>query len=58
MITAEFDKPAGRTPMETAPVTPFPADGEPECAVLGGIRERLGENPFAVEPLAETLERC
>ena len=35
--------------MVTAPVTPFPADGEPECAVLGGIRERLGENPFAVD---------
>ena len=49
MITAEFDKPAGRTPMVTAPVTPFPADGEPEGAVLGGIRERLGENPFAVD---------
>jgi tyrosine decarboxylase/aspartate 1-decarboxylase len=49
VITAEFDKPAGTTPMVTAPVTPFPAAGEPEGAVLGGIRERLGENPFAVD---------
>ena len=49
MLTGEFDKPAGRTPMVTAPVTPFPADGAPEGAVLGGIRERLGDNPFAVD---------
>ena len=49
MITAEFDKPAGRTPVVTAPVTPFPDDGAPEGAVLGGIRERLGANPFEVD---------
>ncbi len=27
MISAEFDKPAGRTPVVTAPVTPFPDQG-------------------------------
>ena len=43
MLTAEFDRPAGRTPMVTAPVTPFPDAGAPEGAVLGGIRERLGD---------------
>ena len=49
MVSAEFDRPAGRTPMVTAPVTPFPDAGAPEGAVLGGIRERLGANPFAVD---------
>ena len=49
MLTAEFDRPAGRTPMVTAPVTPFPDAGAPEGAVLGGIRERLGDNPFDID---------
>ena len=49
MISAEFDKPAGRTPVVTAPVTPFPDQGTGEAEVIGGIRERLGRNPYDVD---------
>ena len=49
MISAEFDKPAGRTPVVTAPVTPFPDQGTGEAEVIGGIRERLGRNPYDIE---------
>jgi tyrosine decarboxylase/aspartate 1-decarboxylase len=49
MISAEFDKPAGRTPVVTAPVTPFPDEGAGEAEVIGGIRERLGRNPYDIE---------
>ena len=49
MITAEFDKPAGRTPVVTAPVTPFPDEGTGEAEVIGGIRERLGRNPYDID---------
>ena len=35
--------------MVTAPVTPFPDAGAPETAVLGGVRERLRDNPFPVD---------
>ena len=49
MTSAEFDKPAGRTPVVTAPVTPFPDQGAGEAEVIGGIRERLGRNPYDIE---------
>ena len=49
MISTEFDKPAGRTPVVTAPVTPFPDKGSGEAEVIGGIRERLGRNPYDVD---------
>ena len=49
MISAEFDKPAGRTPVVTAPVTPFPDEGAGEVEVIGGIRERLGRNPYDID---------
>jgi tyrosine decarboxylase/aspartate 1-decarboxylase len=49
VITAEFDKPAGRTPVVTAPVTPFPDEGAGEGEVIGGIRERLGRNPYDID---------
>ncbi len=49
MIIAEFDKPAGRTPVVTAPVTPFPDEGAGEGEVIGGIRERLGRNPYDID---------
>ena len=49
MTSAEFDKPAGRTPVVTAPVTPFPDQGTGEAEVIGGIRERLGRNPYDIE---------
>ena len=48
MIAAEFDKPAGRTPVVTAPVTPFPDGGVAAAEVIGAIGERLAENPFEV----------
>ena len=49
MISAEFDKPAGRTRVVTAPVTPFPDEGAGEAEVIGRIRERLGRNPYDID---------
>ena len=48
MIIGEFDKPVGKTPLATAAVTPFPAAGLAEAEVIGGIRQRLGKNPYAI----------
>ena len=46
MPTAEFDLPAGHSALPAAPPTAFPEDGEPEDAVLGQVRARLGENRY------------
>lgn len=45
----EFDKTTGRTPVFTAPVTPFPEVGSAEDEVISVIRERLGDNPYDID---------
>ena len=46
MSTAEFDKPAGRMPLVTGPITPFPDAGMPEAEVIAAVRALAGRNPY------------
>lgn len=46
MVAAEFDLPAGHVPAPAVPRTAFPADGEPEAAVLAEVERRFAANRF------------
>ncbi|HVA84755.1 MAG TPA: aminotransferase class V-fold PLP-dependent enzyme [Candidatus Saccharimonadales bacterium] len=48
MPTAEFDMPAGKRHVVTAPQTPFPEQGLPEDQVLAGVRDWLSRNRYDV----------
>ena len=49
MATAEFDKPAGRMPLDPGPVTDFPKSGLSESKVIQGLAALVGQNPFDVQ---------
>ena len=49
MATAEFDKPAGRMPLKTGPITPFPDAGMPEAEVIAAVRAQAGQNPYEIQ---------
>ena len=49
MTTAEFDKPADRTPLTMGPITPFPDVGRPEAEVIAAVRALAGQNPYEIQ---------
>ena len=48
MAPAEFDKPSGKRPMDTAPVTSFPDAGMPEQEIIEAIQAQLSTNPYEI----------